>query len=361
MLNLLPVKFGAHSPVLPVSAPQAHPLRGGRVEARDCFIPRFAAKIVAPERPLVDPGRVKIFSGRANPNLSREIAAALGISLSPLTIYNQKSSETYVRLDESVQGCDVFLVQPTHAPVNDNLMELLVMIDAARQDDAKSITAVIPYYGYARQDRRTDGLRESISSKLVAKLVKAAGADRVVVMDLHNQIQEGFFDIPVTHLTARDVLARYIGENDLSDAVIVSPDAGGLVRARGFAEKLNLPYVVVEKRRSNGEAKALNIIGGDIEGKVAIILDDMIDTAGTISESARLLMEAGARKVIAVASHGVFSNPAPKNLKDSVFAEVVVTNSIPLRRSVKQTGRVTQLSVAPQIADAIQRICKRPN
>lgn len=363
MLNLLPIQFAGQAPVQPrPQVPASLPYFGRALpETVDRFTPRFAGTITPPDRPLVNPLTTKIFTGRANPKLAREVAAALGVELSPIEIKNHRSTETYVKLNESVQGCDVFLIQPTSAPVNENLMELLNMIDAAKQDDARSVTAVVPYYGYARQDRRTGGNREPISAKLTAKLLKAAGADRVMVVDLHNQIQEGFFDVPVNHLSASSLLARYIGEKDLADAVVISPDAGGVVRARGFAEKLNIPYAIIEKRRTHeGEAQALNIIGGDIDGKVAIIFDDMIDTAGTISESARLLMEAGARKVIAVASHGVFSNPASKNLSESVFAEVVVTNSVPLRPSIKKTGKVTQLSVAPLIADAIQRVCKRP-
>ncbi len=354
-----PVSVGRFPAFGAMAHPHPSPLNSA--SGKDEVIIRFAGAKKVERRPRLDPDQVKLFTGRANPKLAKAIAAYLGMELSPVLRKNHHSSETHVELQESVQGRDVFLIQPTHAPVDRNLMELLLMIDAARQDDAESVTAVIPYYGYARQDRRSEDdngerKREPISAKLVAKLLKAAGADRVILLDLHNNIQEGFFDIPVTQVSAASLLAEHIGNQGWADAVVVSPDAGGVVRARNFAKKLDLPYVVVEKKRTgHGESEAINIIGGDISGKVCIIFDDMIDTGGTISKSAALLLKAGARKVVAVASHGVFSGNAPKTLGASPFESIIVTDAIPLSRSMKATGKITRISVAQLIGDAIRR------
>jgi ribose-phosphate pyrophosphokinase len=302
-----------------------------------------------------DTSKVKLFTGRANPQLADEIARYLGTELSPLVIKNFSDGETYVQIHESVRGHDVFIIQPTCYPVNENLMELLIIIDALKRASANSITAIIPYYGYARQDRKTVG-REAISAKLVADLITTAGAHRVVAMDLHTGQLQGFFNILTDHLYATPVLYRYILEKDLSDLVVVSPDAGGVERARVYAKKLNCPIAIIDKRRSaHNVAEVFNIIG-DVEGKNAIIVDDMIDTAGTICSGAQLLVDNGAKSVYAMAAHPVFSGPAVDRLATSVFEEVIVTNSIPLSPEAARVPKIVQLSIAPLLAEAIGRI-----
>jgi len=303
----------------------------------------------------MNPQKVKIFTGRSNPQLAQEIASYLETELSELEIKNFSDGETYVRVKESVRGDDVFVIQPTCQPVNESLMELLIIIDALKRSSANKITAVIPYFGYARQDRKTVG-REAISAKLAADLIATAGAHRVVAMDLHTGQLQGFFNILTDHLYATPVMINYIQEKQLDNLVIVSPDAGGVERARVFAKKLNAPIAIIDKRRSeHNQAKVYHIIG-EVKGKNAILVDDMIDTAGTICAGAELLIQQGANSVYAMAAHAVFSGPAIDRLNQSVFTEVIVSNSIPVGPQGEGCTKITQLSVAPILGEAIRRI-----
>lgn len=298
---------------------------------------------------------VKIFTGRANPQLAEEIARYLGTTLSPILVKNFSDGETYVQVQESVRGHDVFVVQPTCTPVNENLMELLLMIDALKRASAETITAIIPYFGYARQDRKTVG-REAISAKLVANLIAAAGASRVVAMDLHTGQLQGFFNILTDHLYATPILYHYLAQKNLADLVVVSPDAGGVERARVYAKKLGCPIAIIDKRRSDHNVSEVYHIIGDVDGRNAIMLDDMIDTAGTICAGAQLLLDSGAKSVYAVAAHPVFSGPAVERLATSAFKEIIVTNSIPLSEAAQQVDKISQLSIAPLLGEAIARI-----
>jgi ribose-phosphate pyrophosphokinase len=302
-----------------------------------------------------DTSKVKLFSGRSNRKLAEEIARYLGTTLSRIEIKNFSDGETYVQVQESVRGDDVFIIQPTCDPVNENLMELLLVIDALKRASANTITAVLPYYGYARQDRKTVG-REAISAKLVADMIATAGANRVVAMDLHTGQLQGFFNILTDHLYATPVLLSYLQAKQLDNMVVVSPDAGGVERARVYAKKLNCPIAIIDKRRqAHNVAEVFHIIG-DVKDKTAIIVDDMIDTAGTICQGGQMVLEEGARSVYAVAAHPVFSGPAVQRLSQSVFTEVIVTNSIPLHPDAEQVGKIVQLSIAPLLGEAIGRI-----
>lgn len=287
--------------------------------------------------------------------LAQEVARYLGMDLGPMVRKRFADGELYVQIQESIRGCDVYLIQPTCHPVNDNLMELLIMIDACRRASARQITAVIPYYGYARADRKTAG-RESITAKLVANLITQAGAGRILAMDLHSAQIQGYFDIPFDHVYGSPVLLDYIASRELSDIVVVSPDVGGVARARAFAKKLNdAPLAIIDKRRqSHNVAEVLNVIG-DVKGKTAVLVDDMIDTAGTICEGAKLLREEGARQVYACATHAVFSPPAVERLSSGVFEEVIVTNTIPVPDS-RRFDQLTVLSVANLLGETIWRI-----
>ncbi len=263
--------------------------------------------------------------------------------------------ELYVQIQESIRGCDVYLIQPCCYPVNDHLMELLIMIDACRRASARQITAVIPYYGYARADRKTAG-RESITAKLVANLVTESGANRIVAMDLHSSQIQGYFDIPLDHVYGSPVLLDYLASKNLPDLVVVSPDVGGVARARAFAKKLNdAPLAIIDKRRqAHNVAEVMNVIG-DVAGKTAVLVDDMIDTAGTICEAARLLRKEGARQIYACATHAVFSPPAISRLSDGTFEEVIVTNTIPLPES-QMFEQLKILSVANLLGETIWRV-----
>lgn len=263
--------------------------------------------------------------------------------------------EIYIQIQESIRGCDVYLMQPTCCPVNDHLMELLIMIDACRRASARQITAVIPYYGYARADRKTAG-RESITAKLVANLITQAGADRVLAMDLHSAQIQGYFDIPFDHVYGSPVILDYLNAKNLDDIVVVSPDVGGVARARAFAKKLNdAPLAIIDKRRqAHNVAEVMNVIG-DVAGKTAVLVDDMIDTAGTICEGARILRQQGASRVYACATHAVFSPPAIERLSTGLFEEVIVTNTIPITED-RRFPQLTVLSVANLIGEAIWRI-----
>ncbi|MDD4517397.1 MAG: ribose-phosphate pyrophosphokinase [Limnochordia bacterium] len=298
--------------------------------------------------------KIKIIAGTANPMLAQEIADYLGISLLDCKISRFRDGEVNLRINETVRGAEVYIVQPTGSPAAENLMELLIIIDACRRASAKEIAAVIPYYGYARQDRKTQP-RDPICAKLVANLLTAAGADRVLTMDLHAGQIQGFFDIPVDNLLALPIIAKYLMEKDLGDIVVVAPDVGGVGRARELAHRLDGDLAIVDKRRPKANvAEAMHIIG-DVEGKVAILVDDIIDTGGTIVQAANLLLKEGAKEVYACCSHPVFSPPATERLAESGIKEVVVTNSIPLSEE-KRTHNMVVLSVAPLFGEAIRRI-----
>ena len=305
--------------------------------------------------PVSDHHRLRLFAGSANIPLAEEVTRYLGIDLGPMVRKRFADGELYVQIQESIRGCDVYLLQPTCHPVNDNLMELLIMIDACRRASARQITAVLPYYGYARADRKTAG-RESITAKLVANLITQAGASRVLAMDLHSAQIQGYFDIPFDHVYGSPVVLDYLRSKALSDLVVVSPDVGGVARARAFAKKLDeAPLAIIDKRRqAHNVAEVLNIIG-DVKGKTAVLVDDMIDTAGTICEGGRLLRENGAKEVYACATHAVFSPPAVERLSQGVFEEIIVTNTIPLPPD-KHFPQLVSLSVANLIGEAIWRI-----
>ena len=302
-----------------------------------------------------DNGRLLIFSGRANSALAEDICKYVDTPLGKTVIRDFSDKEVYVRIEENVRGGDVFVVQPTCFPGNTNLMELLIMIDALRRSSAKRITAVIPYYGYARQDRKNEP-RVPITSKLVADLLETAGTDRVLTVDLHAGQIQGFFNIPVDHLFAMNVLIDYVRKLSLQDLIVISPDAGGVERARAYAKRLNTSLAIIDKRRDiPNEAKAMNIIG-DVRGKVAFIVDDMIDTAGTLMEATDALLGAGAREVHACCTHAVLSGPAGERISGSPLKSVVTTNSIPLGNGLEKNLKIKVLSVASLLGEAILRI-----
>jgi ribose-phosphate pyrophosphokinase len=301
--------------------------------------------------------KLKVFSGRANLPLAEKIARALGDSLGRITLSNFPDGEISVRIEEDVRGRDVFIVQPTCPPVNENLMELLVMLDCFKRASAARLTAVLPYYGYARQDRKDQG-RVPITAKLVADLLSVGGADRVLALDLHAAQIQGFFDIPVDHLHAGPVLNDYVRSLNIPprDLVILSPDEGSIKKALLFQKKLGGAIAVVDKRRSSAtECKQANLIGASLEGKVAVIYDDMISTAGTVVGAAHVAAKNGAREVYVCATHGVLCGPAIPALRDAPFRQIVVTDTIPIPPN-KFLDNMTVLSVAPLLADAIKRI-----
>jgi len=300
---------------------------------------------------------LKIFSGNANPALAHEICAYLGTKLGEATVASFSDGEIRVKIEENVRGGDVFVVQSSCQPVNDSLMELLIIIDALKRSSANRITAVIPYFGYARQDRK-DQPRVPISAKLVADLISTAGTDRVLTMDLHAGQIQGFFNVPVDHLYALPVLLDYITKQmvKVSDLVVVSPDAGGVERARAFAKRLEANLAIIDKRREGpNQTQIMNIIG-DVAGKSALLLDDMIDTAGTIVKGAQACMDHGAREVWAACTHAVLTGPALDLIQRSCLKQVIVTNSIPLRGKEQSCPKLHQLSVAPLLGEAIRRI-----
>ncbi|MHC1716088.1 MAG: ribose-phosphate diphosphokinase [Acidaminococcaceae bacterium] len=298
---------------------------------------------------------LRIFSGNANPDLAREIAAYLGTSVGDAAINRFNNGEVQVMINESVRGKDIFIVQPTCGPiVNDNVMELLIMADAFKRASAKHITAVVPYYGYARQDRKARG-REPITAKLMADLLTTAGVTRVVTIDLHAAQIQGFFNIPVDHMPGGPILADYIKEKNLENPVVVSPDLGGVSRARLIANKLNCSIAIIDKRRPEpGVAEVMNLIGS-VEGKTAIMVDDMVDTAGSLTEGARALMKFGAKAVYACCTHPVLTEPAISRIEESNITELIVTNTIPLPPE-KRHPKIKVLSVAPILAETILRI-----
>jgi ribose-phosphate pyrophosphokinase len=298
--------------------------------------------------------KLKLFSGNANIDLAREICAFLSIPLGAAVVKRFSDGEINVDIGENVRGADVFILQPTCPPVNDHLVELLILMDALKRSSANRVTAVIPYYGYARQDRKVLP-RAPITAKLVADLLTAAGVSRVLTMDLHAGQIQGFFNIPVDHLYAAPVMLEYIRENWDNDIVFVSPDAGGVERARAFAKRLNASLAIIDKRRGKAnESKVMNIIG-EVVGKTAIVLDDMVDTAGTLVHGAEALGESGAKRVLACATHPVLSGPAIRRLEKSEIEQLVVTNTIPLGNKAA-CKKIRVLSVAALLGEAIKRI-----
>lgn len=301
----------------------------------------------------LDPN-LKVFSLNSNPELSKEIAEHIGINLGKSSVTLFSDGEIQINIEESIRGCDVYVIQSTSAPVNQHLMEVLIMIDALKRASAKTINIVLPYYGYARQDRKARA-REPITAKLVANLLETAGATRVITLDLHASQIQGFFDIPVDQLLGVPILSDYFLSKELEDIVIVSPDHGGVTRARKMAERLKAPIAIIDKRRPKPNvAEVMNIIG-NIEGKTAIIIDDIIDTAGTITLAANALIESGAKEVFACCTHPVLSGPAIERIENSSIKELVVTNTIPLPEQ-KKINKITQLSVAPLLSEAIIRV-----
>lgn len=297
--------------------------------------------------------RLQVFSGSTNKTLGEDICKHIGINLAATDIGKFSDGEIKVIINENVRGSDAFVVQSTCTPVNDSIMELLILIDALKRASADRITAVIPYYGYARQDRKTRG-REPITAKLVANLLTNAGANRILALDLHSGQIQGFFDIPVDHLTAIGILSDYMKSKDLTDYVVVSPDAGSIPRARDMAERLKLPVAFIDKRRPEPNvAEVMNIVG-KVGGRHAILLDDMIDTGGSILQATKALRKIGAKSIIACATHAVFSGHAKANMEEAAFHELVVTNTIPIEQEIRPLVKV--LSVASLLGDAIIRI-----
>ena len=303
-------------------------------------------------------GQLKLFSGSAHPALAREIADVIGVPIGQACVTRFPDSEVSFQIGENIRGTDIFVVQPTCKSVDENLMELCVMIDAFRRSSASRITAVIPYYGYARQDRK-DKPRVPITAKLVANLLSAAGANRVLTMDLHKAQIQGFFDIPVDHLFAAPVFIEYLeylAGLAYPDVTIVSPDAGGVERARAYAKRMGAELAIIDKRRSqNGETEVMHVVG-DVSGRVCIIQDDIVDTAGTLAQSSTALMAAGAARVLACAVHGVLSGPAVQRIEESPLEQLIVTNTIPVTDELTACRKLTVLSVAGLLGQAIQSI-----
>ena len=298
-------------------------------------------------------GTLKIFTGSAHPALAAEIAEQLGLELGSARLHRFPDTEVSFQIDENIRGTDVFVVQPTSAPVDEHLVELCVMIDAFRRSSASRITAVIPYYGYARQDRK-DKPRVPISAKLVANLLSAAGANRVLTMDLHKPQIQGFFDIPVDHMFAAPCIIEYLVRQNFGPITIVSPDVGGAERARAYAKRLDADLAIIDKRRSeDGKAEVMNVVGS-VKGRVCVIVDDIIDTAGTIQKAAQALMDNGASRVLAAAVHGVLSGPAMNRIENSPIDKMVVTNTLPV--AGPKSDKIVVLSVARLLAQAIRSI-----
>lgn len=301
------------------------------------------------------PEGIRLLTGNANKGLADEVAEYLGIHVCDTAITTFSDGEIMIQINENVRGSDIFVLQSTCTPVNDNIIELLLMIDALKRASAGRITAVIPYYGYARQDRKVQP-RVPISSKLVADLITVAGANRVLTVDLHAGQIQGFFNIPVDHLYASPVLLDYIRKCNFNDLVIVSPDAGGVERARAFAKRLNASLAIIDKRRERvNVSEVMNVIG-DVRGKDTIILDDLIDTAGTTTQAASALKEKGAKRVLAACTHAVLSGPAIDRINNSVLEELIVTNTIPLDSKKEKCKKLTVLSIASLLGEAIKRI-----
>ena len=303
---------------------------------------------------MEDTSKLKIFTGNSHPALAKEISDYIGVPLGKAICGRFNNGEIQIMINESVRGKDCFIIQPTGAPVNDNLMEILLMVDALKRASARHITVVVPYYGYARQDRKTRG-REPISSKLVADLLTVAGVTRVVTMDLHAGQIQGFFNMPVDHMLSSSLLADYVKSKKLENLTIVSPDLGGVTRARELADRVGAPIAIIEKRRPEpGVAKVMNIIG-EVKDRNCFVVDDIVDTAGSLCEGANALMEYGARGVYAAVCHPVLTDPAIERIKASAIKELVVTNSLPIEK-YKMIDKMTVLSIAPILGEAILRI-----
>jgi ribose-phosphate pyrophosphokinase len=303
----------------------------------------------------MNPDRIKIFTGTANPALAQEMCSNLGLQLGEIKLKRFSDGEINLQILENVRGADCFVVQPTCSPVEFHLMEVFCMMDALKRSSAERITAVIPYYGYGRQDRK-DKPRVPISAKLVASLLEKAGADRIMALDLHAAQIQGFFDIPVDHLFFRPVMIDYFKPQNTQKLTVVSPDAGGVERARSVAKRLNAPLAIIDKRREDANvAEVMNVIG-DVEGQNCLIVDDLIDTGGTLVNGADALLEYGAASVSACATHAVLSGPAVQRIKESGIKEVILSNSIPLSAEARACGKIRQLSVGPLLARAVQSI-----
>ena len=297
----------------------------------------------------------KVFTGNANPALAAEICYELGCQLAAVTVKQFSDGEVHLQIHDNVRGADVFVVQPTSTPADRHLMELLLMMDALKRASAERITAVLPYYGYARQDRK-DRPRMPISARLVASLLERAGANRILALDLHAAQIQGFFDVPVDHLFGMPVMIDHFDEMRGEGLTVVSPDAGGVERARAFAKRLDAPLAIIDKRRTESNVAEVMHIIGDVAGQDCLIVDDLIDTAWTLVKAAEALLDHGARSVRACATHAVLSGPAVERIENSEIEEVVVTNSIPLGEQADNCARIKQLSVAPLLAKAIQSI-----
>ena len=303
-----------------------------------------------------DPSDFLVFTGNANPTLAAEIASSLGISLGAADVGRFSDGEVTVEIKQNVRARDVFVVQSTCAPTNDNLMELLIMVDALKRASAGRITAALPYFGYARQDRRVRSMRVAISAKVVANMLQIAGVDRVLTMDLHADQIQGFFDIPVDNVYATPLLLADIHKQQFDDLIVVSPDVGGVVRARALAKRLDCDLAIIDKRRPKANvAEVMNIIG-DVDGRTCLIMDDMVDTANTLVKAASALKEHGARKVLAYCTHPVLSGGAVARVAESELDELVVTDTIPLSREARESGRIRVLSSAQLLAETISRI-----
>ncbi|QEM82152.1 MULTISPECIES: ribose-phosphate pyrophosphokinase [Halomonas] len=300
--------------------------------------------------------KLMVFAGNANPELARKVAESLDSRLGNATVGQFSDGEIAVEINENVRGKDVFVLQSTCAPTNDNLLELILMVDALRRASATRITAVVPYFGYARQDRRVRSARVPISAKIVADMMVKAGVDRVMTMDLHADQIQGFFDVPVDNVYGSPILLDDIERQNYDDLVVVSPDVGGVVRARAIAKQLNVDLAIIDKRRPQAnQAQVMHIIG-DIQDRTCVVVDDMIDTAGTLCKAGEALKEHGAKRVVAYATHPILSGPAVDNITNSVLDEVVVTDTIPLSDEARRSGRIRQLSVSGLIAEAIRRV-----
>ncbi|MBR7554298.1 ribose-phosphate diphosphokinase [Allobacillus sp. GCM10007491] len=297
---------------------------------------------------------LKVFSLNSNPKLAEEIADHIGVELGKSSVKRFSDGEVQINIEESVRGCDVYVVQSTSNPVNEHLMELLIMIDALKRASARTINVVSPYYGYARQDRKARS-REPITAKLVADIIEKAGANRLITLDFHAAQIQGFFDIPIDHLFGMPILSKYFEEKQLKDVVVVSPDHGGVTRARQLADRLKAPIAIIDKRRPEPNvAEVMNIVG-EVEGKTAILIDDIIDTAGTITLAAEAMLDSGAKEVYACCTHPVLSGPANDRIEKSPIKELIVTNTIPLTDQIT-SSKIKQLSVGELIAESIKRV-----
>ncbi len=297
-----------------------------------------------------------IFTGNANPRLAAQVAKNLGTQLGRATVSRFSDGEVMVELMENVRGKDAFVIQSTCAPTNDHLMELMIMVDALKRSSAARITAVIPYYGYARQDRRPRSARVAISAKVAANMLQVVGVDRLLTMDLHADQIQGFFDIPVDNIYAAPILLGDVWKRDYPDLIVVSPDVGGVVRARALAKRLDADLAIIDKRRPRANVSTIMNIIGEVKGRTCVIMDDMVDTAGTLCEAAKALKEQGATRVLAYCTHPVLSGPAVERIEVSAIDELVVTDTIPLREDARKSSKIRQIGISELLAETIRRI-----